>query len=443
MPQTAKHSRKRNVPITGNEPASLEALEQVAFGVFARNSILRGLSHMYLERLTSAGRWLIYPTFLFGLVGSFTLEHQVHVACLFTLALWFIALLWKVFSTPRVTLDAHYPERVGAGGVMTVDVTITNRRVASAYDVRVIPHRWPSALEVVDGGSPTIPVLAKGKPTTTRLTVECHQRGVYHLAGFRPSTDFPFGVFNAACVVPAPHPLLVYPEFTPLTRMDIQTGTKYQPGGVALASKLGESFEFIGNREYREGDNIRDLDWNATARLGRPIVREYRQEYFHRVAVVLDTHVPKREQAVQSDAFERAVSLTAAIGDYMARQEYLVDIFAAGPDLYHLTAGRSLAYLDQILDILACIDESPVEPFETLEPAILEYLAQITTVICVFLDWNPSRQEFARRMAANGAAVKVVIARDLPLTMDPHADGSLGYVPVIDAEAFAAGVRTL
>ncbi len=48
----------------------------------------------------------------------------------------------------------------------------------------------------------------------------------------------------------------------------------------------------------------------------------------------------------------------------MARQEYLVDIFAAGPDLYHLMAGRSLAYLDQILDILASVDGSEEEPFD-------------------------------------------------------------------------------
>ena len=58
-----------------------------------------------------------------------------------------------------------------------------------------------------------------------------------------------------------------------------------------MSSDLGESFEYIGNREYREGDNVRDIDWTATARLNTPIVREYRDEYFLRVGVVLDTHV--------------------------------------------------------------------------------------------------------------------------------------------------------
>ena len=81
-----------------------------------------------------------------------------------------------------------------------------------------------------------------------------------------------------------------------------------------------------------------------------------------RAAVILDTHVPGglgRAAQERRDAFERAVSVAAAVSDFMARQDYLVDIFAAGPNLYHLTAGRSLAYLDQILDILACVNASP------------------------------------------------------------------------------------
>ncbi len=134
-----------------------------------------------------------------------------------------------------------------------------------------------------------------------------------------------------------------------------------------------------------------------------------------RVAVILDTHVPKGSRPDRADAFERAVSITAAVSDYMARNEYLVDIFAAGPNLYHLTAGRSLAYLDQILDILACVDENPDEPFEVIEPEIAELLSRISTVICVFLDWNPVRQAFVHRIHSQGVAVKVIILRDEPM----------------------------
>jgi uncharacterized protein (DUF58 family) len=225
---------------------------------------------------------------------------------------------------------------------------------------------------------------------------------------------------------------------------------------VALASSLGESFEYIGNRDFREGDNVRDIDWRATARLSTPIVREYRDEYFLRVAVILDTHVVapsanrikaflnRKQTTAAREAFERAVSVAASVADFMARQEYLVDLFAAGPNLYHLTAGRSLAYLDQILDILACVDENPAEPFETIEPEIIENLSKITTVICVFLDWNENRRGFVQRLAQQGAGVKVILVRDTPPTLDPvHEANVVGRVPVVAKVDFDPGLEEL
>jgi uncharacterized protein (DUF58 family) len=267
---------------------------------------------------------------------------------------------------------------------------------------------------------------------------------VWRLRGYRVETDFPFGLLLATRIFEEPKWLLVYPGFTPLVQLQLPTGRRHHPGGVALAATRGDSFEFFGNREFREGDSVRNIDWRATARLNKPIVREYREEYFLRVAVVLDTHAPDGSKSVAKEDFERAVSVCAAVGDYMAAQDYLVDIFAAGPNLYHLTAGLSLAYLDQILDILACVDSNPDEPFETLESEIFEHLMQITTVICVFLDWNEKRRDFVHRLSRQGAAVKVIVVRDTPCTLDPAIDGDLlRAVPVISAAEFAAGVERL
>ena len=175
-----------------------------------------------------------------------------------------------------------------------------------------------------------------------------------------------------------------------------------------MTSQLGESFEYLGNRDYREGDNPRDIDWRATARATRPIVREWVEEYMLRAAVILDTHIPaslgRKPAQHRREDFKRGVCICAAVSDYMARQDYLVDLFAAGPDLYHLTAGRSLAYLDQILDILACVEESSAEPFDAIEPHIGALLERLSTVICVFLDWNPVRRNFALRLRSGNRA---------------------------------------
>jgi uncharacterized protein (DUF58 family) len=291
-------------------------------------------------------------------------------------------------------------------------------------------------------GAP-LPLLTAGEKTKSELRLLCRQRGVYALGGWRVETSFPFGLLNSARVFEIGQKLVVYPAFTPLESLAISTGRRHHPGGVALASYLGDSFEFLGNREYRDGDNPRDIDWRATARLQTPIVREYREEYFLRMAVVLDTHLPRPTEENKA-IFEQAVSLCAAIGDFMARREYLVDIFAAGPDLYHLLAGRSLAYLDQILDILASVETTSDEPFEILEPEILDNLEHINAIVCVFLDWNQTRRLFCENLARSGVGLKVIIVRDGLCTDDPLDDAEwLGRIPIITTGEFSAGVTRL
>ncbi|MEO5677968.1 MAG: AMP-binding protein, partial [Usitatibacter sp.] len=89
--------------------------------------------------------------------------------------------------------------------------------------------------------------------------------------GFRVETSFPFGLLRASQTFHRESSLLVYPQFSPLDALEIPRGRRFHPGGMALATHGGESFEFLGNRDYREGDSLRDMDWRATARLQRPV----------------------------------------------------------------------------------------------------------------------------------------------------------------------------
>lgn len=48
--------------------------------------------------------------------------------------------------------------------------------------------------------------------------------------------------------------------------------------GQYLSAFKGRGMEFAQVREYVPGDEVRDIDWNVTARLGRPFVRQYQEE---------------------------------------------------------------------------------------------------------------------------------------------------------------------
>ena len=106
---------------------------------------------------------------------------------------------------------------------------------------------------------------------------------------------------------------------------------------------------------------MKKLDWKAYARLQKLVIKEYQEEYFVRIALVLDTYIPKRVKKKQINDFENSVSLVAAIADYLSRKEYLVDIFVMGSEIYKLASGRNIAFLQNILDLLACVDFESTE----------------------------------------------------------------------------------
>lgn len=373
---------------------------------------------VYMQRFTRAGHYFLVATLVFMAFGSFTLDQQWYVPFTYAFGLWLVALGGMFGQRPRVRLKAAQTGRVRAGETLTVEITIETfgrRGIGWA----VLPDRLPPSVDAVPPEGVNLPVLKPGETAQVRLGLFCHTRGAYTLRGYRVETAFPLGLMVAQQVFSERRSLLVYPKFTPLARLDAPGGRRYQPGEAALASNLGDSLEYIGNRDYREGDPIRSIDWRATARLNRPVVREYREEYLLRVAVLLDTHAPATPGLPPPPAFERAVSMTAAVSDYMARSDYLVDLFAAGPDLHPLTTGHGTAFLDDILDLLACVDAQNTEEFETLEQALMQYLSQITIIVCVLLDWDEVRQGFVERLQAQGAGVKVVIVRDTPCTLPP------------------------
>lgn len=399
---------------------------------------------IFTQKLTVAGRWLAVPTLMFASYSGLSLNIQGYIPFSYLFSFWVLAAASMFMFRPRVKLRVMHAPQITAGQTLPVDVEIEQRGRLSQSDLVVLPHRLPYDIDADPDGGASLQALRRGQKTLVRLGLRCPRRGVFKLRGYRVESDFPFGLLRASRVFAEERQLLVYPQFNAIGRMDLPTARKHHPGGVAMASNLGESAEYIGNREYRQGDSIRDIDWRATARLNRTIVREFREEYFLRAAVILDTHVVAGAKPEARDNFERTVSVAAAVADYMSRHEYLVDLFAAGPNLYHLTAGRSLAYLDQILEILACVEPNPQEPFGVIEPQLMQNLAQITTVICVFLDWTASRRELVLKLLEGGTVAKVIVVRDADCTLAPGADADrLGGITVVSRARYEAGLEAL
>jgi uncharacterized protein (DUF58 family) len=375
--------------------------------------LFRSMRGLYRRRLTARGRFVLWAALALAFVGIDT--RRTLVFMLFALAapplLLAFAQLFR--GRPAVRLSGRPPARLTAGRSLTaaLDVASADGKATgplSLFWEAPLPAEAGLDVRPVESSIETGPTA----PARVRLIFHPRQRGRYVLPGLGVARVDPFGLARSKAVWLAEQVVLAYPRYFTLDELPLPMGRRYQPGGIPLASEVGDSLEFVGTREYREGDALRKIHWRSWARIGKPVVKEYQEEYFSRIALILDTFLPRRPRPRERERFEGAISLLASVAEHFSRGDEVVDILAAGPDLYEVSTGRSLGYLDNVLDVLACLEPSPAPPFESIGPALFERLERLTTVVAVMLEWDEAREAFLRRVRAMGVAVRILLVHE-------------------------------
>lgn len=267
-----------------------------------------------------------------------------------------------------------------------------------------------------------IPPLRPGERGEVVLELTPVRRGVVRFVGLTVARPDPLGIYRALHKQSLPQSLVVLPKRYPLPPVELPGGLKYQQGGVAMASNIGQSEEFVSLREYRRGDPPRHIHWRSWAKAGKPIVKEFEDEFFVRHALVLDTFTPRPF----SDVFEEAVSVAASFACTVLTQESLLDLLFVGPEAYCFTAGRGLAHADQMLEILASVRPCNEQPFALLETMVVNHANSVSGCICVMLAWDEPRKKFVEKLKLLSLPVLVLVIQpagvSVPLDPGPMSD---------------------
>jgi uncharacterized protein (DUF58 family) len=267
-----------------------------------------------------------------------------------------------------------------------------------------------------------IPSLHPGERGEVMMELTPLRRGVVRFVAATVARPDPLGIYRALRKQPLPQSLVVLPRRYPLPPIALPGGLKYQQGGVAMASNIGQSEEFVSLREYRRGDPPRHIHWRSWAKAGKPIVKEFEDEFFVRHALVLDTFTPRPF----SDVFEEAVSVAASFACTVLTQESLLDLLFVGPEAFCFTAGRGLAHADQMLEILASVRPCNEQPFTLLETLVVNHANTVSGCICVMLAWDDTRKKFVEKLKLLGLPLLVVVIRPAgetqPLDPGPMSD---------------------
>jgi uncharacterized protein (DUF58 family) len=290
----------------------------------------------------------------------------------------------------QLRLSRHGDTRITLGNTGTVWLTIENPggRILRA----VIRDAWRPSARALPGRA-RVTIAPRGQATiVTTLTPQ--RRGDAAPARVTVRSLGPLGLAGRQAHHQVPWSVRVLPPFLSRKHLTDKLGVLRQLDGQHRALIRGAGSEFDSLREYVLGDDVRSIDWRATARQGSAMVRTWRPERDRRIVLVLDTGrtaagrvggVPRLDSSM--DAALLLAALATRAGDR-------VDLLAVDRAVRARVVGASRAGgLSALTDAMALLQASLVESDAGLLASAVLGMARQRCLVVLFTDLNKAAIE--------------------------------------------------
>jgi uncharacterized protein (DUF58 family) len=300
-----------------------------------------------------------------------------------TLAVWLLLVVvlavvdLALAGSPRaVRLARTVPARLRLGETVETRLVLTNtgsRRLRG-----IVRDAWQPSAGVSLNRHPISIPAGERQAVTTRLTP--YRRGERRSAHVTIRSFGPLRLAARQATLVAPATVRVLPPFTSRKHLPSRLTRLRELDGRTSVMIRGQGTEFDSLREYVRGDDVRSIDWRATARRGAPstgagqslVVRTWRPERDRRVVIVIDsgrTSAARIDREPRIDtAFESALLLAALA----SRAGDRVDLVIFDRRVRGRVLGATGAQLmSQLVDVMAPVDPELIEMDWTAVPALV------------------------------------------------------------------------
>lgn len=263
-----------------------------------------------------------------------------------------VALLLAAVYTATVKLDLGVgrtatPSRLRAGAPARIDLVLQNRArrrtpLISAHD----------SVQGSRGAALLLAPIRTGGEARIAYRLPTSRRGIVKVGPLDLTLGDPLGLTQAKLRAAEVTNLMVHPQLIELRPLVAIAGHDPTAEQQPIRSLANSGDEFFALRPYVVGDELKRVNWRATARADDLVVRQEERPKTGRVTVVLD----RRKEVYDSDGFERAVSVAlSALHSGFRGGDSLRFLTSAGPAVTDI---RSRADLDAVDEQLALVDRT-------------------------------------------------------------------------------------
>jgi uncharacterized protein (DUF58 family) len=216
---------------------------------------------------------------------------------------------------------------------------VVGKPITLLYEFTNTKRFWPS-LSVMLGEldaaeafvkQPCAYMLHAAPRTTAAVPTEVipKRRGLHVFDRFQLSTSFPFGFIKRALDRRQHETILIFPAIAQVDPKLLQMCQSADRSGATMRPRRGGDDEFYGVKEFRSGENPRNIYWRRSARTGVLVSKEMTQVSPPKLLLVVDTFVKDRSVA-EHVAIERTIAMATSLASHALEAGLMVGLFAWG-----------------------------------------------------------------------------------------------------------------
>jgi len=262
-------------------------------------------------------------------------------------------------SVRALTFTRSGDANVRLGEAASVTLTLTN------LSGRVVRGRLRDAWPPSAGALSSRHSIEVGPGERRRITTTLRptRRGDRRAERVTVRSTGPFGLAGRQGSHAVPWTVRVLPPFTSRKHLPSKLARLRDLDGRTQVMVRGQGTEFDSLREYVPGDDVRSIDWRASARVRDVVVRTWRPERDRRVLLVVDTGRSAAGRVGDAPRLDAALDAALLLAALATRAGDRVDLIAHDRLLRASVQGRTMSeLLPSMVQAMAPLEAQLVEP---------------------------------------------------------------------------------
>lgn len=245
-------------------------------------------------------------------------------------------------------------------------------------------------------------------------TVNPVDRGEYDFGNTIVMAQSPIRLASRKYTLITNQKIQVYPSYIHMRKYDLSNFKRFRmDSGHRLTRKIGHSTEFEQIKNYVKGDDIRYINWKASAKTNRLMVNQYTEERSQQVYCVIDAGRAMKMPFDGLTLLDYAINATLAISNVIIRNHDRAGVLYFNKKVEHiLKADKNVSQMPKILNLLYNIKTEYVESnFEKLY-ATLKFKVTHRSLILLFSNFEDMnslqrQMKYLKSIARNNVLVLV------------------------------------